>query len=210
MPENKKAKTVLLVIFLIVVMLIVIIMGVFVYMLASDKVEMEERTNTLEGQINVLEDTTDTLQEQLNTILNGNNTIDEENQNTVNSNSTSDNTNQTTSGSNSNTIEGTFSWTQNYTSESGENVTYQLVLRLHSDGTAEYSESDGMSSGETRGTYVYENNQITYTKLYYNYNDDNNTEYTDEDSKTVVFTVVANNTLQTTFNGQTANLTAQQ
>lgn len=209
MPENKKAKTVLLAIFLIVVVLIVIVMGVLVYMLASDKIEMEERTNTLEGQINSLQDTTNKLQEQLNTIITGN-TINEDDQNTVNSNSTSENSNQTTDENSSNNIEGTFSWTQNYTSESGENVTYQLVLRLHSDGTAEYSESDGMSSGETRGTYVYTNNQITYTRLYYNYEDNNNTEYTDENSKTVVFTVVADNTLQTTFNGQTANLTAQQ
>ena len=209
MPENKKAKTVLLVIFLIVVMIIVIVMGVFVYMLASDKIEMEEKTNTLEGQISSLQDTTNTLQEQFNTIITGN-TTSEENQNTVNSNSTSDNSNQTTNGNSSNNIEGTFSWSQNYTVESGINVTYRLVLKLHSDGTAEYSESDGMSAGETRGTYVYENNKITYTKLYYNYEDSNNSEYTDENSKTEVFTVVANNTLQTTFNGQTANLTLQQ
>lgn len=209
MPENKKAKTVLLVIFLIVVMLIVIVMGVFVYILANDKIKMEEKTNTLEGQISSLQDTTNTLKEQLNTIINGN-TINEENQNTVNSNSISENSNQTTNETSSNNIEGTFSWSQNYTGESGVNVTYRLVLKLHSDGTAEYSESDGMSAGETRGTYAYENNQITYTKLYYNYEDNNNTEYTDENSKTVVFTVVGNNTLQTTFNGQTANLTAQQ
>lgn len=209
MPENKKAKTVLLVIFLIVVMIIVIVMGIFVYMLASDKMEIEERTNTLEGQISSLKDTTNTLQEQFNAIIEGN-AINEENQNMVNSNSNSENSNQTTNSTNSNNIEGTFSWAQNYTSESGENITYRLVLKLHSDGTAEYSKNDGITAEETKGTYVYENNKITYTKLYYSFANSNNSEYTDENSKTEVFTVVANNTLQTTFNGQTANLTVQQ
>ena len=207
MPENQKSKTVLLVIFLIVVIIIMIVMGVFVYMSAVDKVELEEKTDALGEQVNILTNTTSSLQEQLTNIL-GTNTISNEtaDQNSVDTNSAEGGT-QTPSNNN---IDGTFAWSEDYTTPSGTTETRRVILTLKSDGTATYQASDGMSAEQTRGTYVYENNQITYTRLYYNYDNGDNTEYTDESTKTEVFTVVANNTLQGQFNDQTVNLTLQQ
>lgn len=207
MPENQKSKTVLLVIFLIVVIIIMIVMGVFVYMSAVDKVELEEKTYALGNQVNILTNTTSSLQEQLTNIL-GTNTIsnETEDQNSVDTNSAEGGT-QTPSNNN---IDGTFAWSEDYTTPSGTTETRRVILTLKSDGTATYQASDGMAAEQTRGTYVYENNQITYTRLYYNYDNGDNTEYTDESTKTEVFTVVANNTLQGQFNDQTVTLTLQQ
>lgn len=207
MPGNQKSKTVLLVIFLIVVIIIMIVMGVFVYMSAVDKVELEEKTYALGNQVNILTNTTSSLQEQLTNIL-GTNTIsnETEDQNSVDTNSAEGGT-QTPSNNN---IDGTFAWSEDYTTPSGTTETHRVILTLKSDGTATYQASDGMAAEQTRGTYVYENNQITYTRLYYNYDNGDNTEYTDESTKTEVFTVVANNTLQGQFNDQTVTLTLQQ
>lgn len=207
MPGNQKSKTVLLVIFLIVVIIIMIVMGVFVYMSAVDKVELEEKTYALGNQVNILTNTTSSLQEQLTNIL-GTNTIsnETEDQNSVDTNSAEGGT-QTPSNNN---IDGTFAWSEDYTTPSGTTETRRVILTLKSDGTATYQASDGMAAEQTRGTYVYENNQITYTRLYYNYDNGDNTEYTDESTKTEVFTVVANNTLQGQFNDQTVTLTLQQ
>lgn len=206
MPENQKAKNVLLVIFLIVVMVIMIVMGVFVYMTAVDKVELEEKTNALGDQVDELFNTTTSLQEQINNALDQN-TVNNgaENQNLVDTNSVEDKTQ-----SNSNNVDGIFAWSEDYTTPTGTTETRKVILTLKSDGTATYQSSDGMSAEQTRGTYVYANNQITYTKLYYNYDNGDNKEYTDESTKTEIFTVVANNTLQGKFNNQTVNLTLQQ
>ena len=101
---------------------------------------------------------------------------------------------------------GTYTWNKKYTNENGNELNLKVTLVLNSDGTATYNASDGYSYEATKGSYKYENNQIIYTREYYNYDNQENDRYT-ENNKTEIFNVINANTLQNTYHNQQTELT---
>lgn len=103
---------------------------------------------------------------------------------------------------------GTYNWNKNYTNEAGNDINLKVILVLNSDGTANYEASDGYSYESTKGTYKYENNQIIYTREYYNYPNQDNSKF-EEDNKVENFEVINENTLQNNFYDQLTELIKQ-
>ena len=95
---------------------------------------------------------------------------------------------------------GTYSWAKEYTNEYGNKLNLKINLVLNPDGTATYEASSGYEAESTRGSYIYENNEIVYTREYYNYENGSNDKYDDELSKKETFKVIDKNTLQNTYN----------
>ena len=96
---------------------------------------------------------------------------------------------------------GTYTWEKNY--GSGTEMKYKVTLVLNSDGTATHDASSGLEHEATRGSYVYKDGKIIYTREYYNYyQNTTDVEYEDEDYKNEVFVVVDENTLQNTYYNQ--------
>lgn len=104
---------------------------------------------------------------------------------------------------------GTYSWEKTYVNENNNTVNLKVKLVLNDDGSATYDESDGYSYEATKGTFIYENNKIIYTKEYFNYNgtngQDTDLKYTDENN-TEVFMILDKNTLQSVYRDQTTSL----
>ena len=100
---------------------------------------------------------------------------------------------------------GTYSWNKSYVNEYGNNMNLKVTLVINSDGTATYEESDGYSYESTKGSYVYDDDKIIYTKEYYNYEGQNNDLYNEED-KTETFIVVDASTLKNTYRDQEVSL----
>lgn len=105
---------------------------------------------------------------------------------------------------------GTYSWNKTYTNEYNNTLNLKVKLILNADGSATYEAGDGYSYESTKGTFVYENNKIIYTKEYYNYNgtngQENDSKYTDGNN-TETFIVINENTLQNVYRDQTTSLT---
>jgi len=105
---------------------------------------------------------------------------------------------------------GTYTWVKNRTDEHGNQIDLKITLVLNSDGTATYDASDGYSYEATKGSYVYEDGQIIYTRKNYNYRDESNTvvngDVYEENNQNEVFIVVDENTLQNTYRNETTQL----
>ena len=100
---------------------------------------------------------------------------------------------------------GTYTWEKSY--GSGTNMKYKVTLVLNSDGTAAHDASTGLEHEATRGSYVYKDGKIIYTREYFNYyQNDNDGVYEDEEHKTETFIVIDKNTLQNTYYNQQTSL----
>lgn len=101
---------------------------------------------------------------------------------------------------------GTYTWEKNYTNTYGNEYKYKITLVLNLDGTATYYASSGYEEEATRGSYVYQDGIIIYTREYYNYSDQNNNQievqYPDENNNNEIFIIVDKNTLITTYYNQ--------
>ena len=100
---------------------------------------------------------------------------------------------------------GVYIWQKDFNDESGLNL--KIALVLNSDGTAEYSASSGYEYESTKGTFSYKEGKILYTREYYNYDSNNNSEFTDTNSKLETFIVIDKNTLQNVYYNEKTMLT---
>lgn len=103
---------------------------------------------------------------------------------------------------------GSYSWEKPYTNDLGNQLKYTVNLVLNSDGTATYLAGNGLDAEQTRGTYIYNDGKVIYTREYYNYENGQNDVYTDT-NKTETFIVINKNTLQNTYYNQTTTLKKQ-
>jgi len=131
---------------------------------------------------------------------------------TKNNNDVEDkNTTTTNNGEEDNKIDismlyGTYTWSKSYTNADGKEVNLNIKLVLNSDGTATYNASDGYESEMTKGSFVYQDMKVIYTREYYNYPGQENSKYDEENSKTEIFNVVDKNTLQNVYREQQTSL----
>ena len=106
---------------------------------------------------------------------------------------------------------GTYTWEKKYINDFGSELNLKIKLVLNSDGTATYNATSGYEEEATKGTFIYENGQIKYTKEYYNYNGTNGQNYdevyTDNNSKIETFVVIDKDTLQNTYYNNITSLT---
>ncbi len=101
---------------------------------------------------------------------------------------------------------GTYNWEKDYKNESGNKLKLKVQLVLKPDGSATYNASSGYEAEMTKGSYVYKDGKIIYTREYYNYDNGSNDPYTDNDNKTITFKVIDKDTLQSEYYDQTTEL----
>jgi len=100
---------------------------------------------------------------------------------------------------------GTYKWWKSYTNEYGSKINLQVQLVLNPDGSATYDAGSGYEVEQTKGSYIFKDGKIIYTREYYNQDNGINDSYTNPD-KTVTFTVIDKNTLQSIYYDQTTSL----
>jgi len=165
-----------------ILIVIVIILSILVVLFATDVITFNSANNKLDSSNEVIkEENEDEDVEQEN---------DNENINIVD-------------------LYGTYNWEKTYVNEYNNTMNLKVKLVLNADGSATYDESDGYSYEATKGTFVYENNKIIYTKEYFNYNGANgqntDSKYTDENN-IEEFMILDKNTLQNVYHDQTTSL----
>ena len=106
---------------------------------------------------------------------------------------------------------GTYNWQENFTTDTGVNLTRRIKLTLNSDGTALYEASDGMSAESTKGKFTFENGYITYTSEFNNY-PQSKEELSENEKRTETFKVIDKKTLTanvSNFNNVNSTLVKQ-
>ena len=105
---------------------------------------------------------------------------------------------------------GTYTWEKKHITDSGNELDLKIKLVLNSDGSATYNASNGYEEEATKGSFIYENGKVIYTREYYNYSDNNGQDtdeiYSDNNSKTEIFMVIDKDTLQNTYYDQNTSL----
>lgn len=100
---------------------------------------------------------------------------------------------------------GTYSWEKKFVNEYGNELDLKVLLVLNSDGTAKYRASSGYEAEYTKGTFSCKNGKIEYRREFYDYDNSENKEFT-ENNKIETFVIIDKNTLQSTYYDQTVTL----
>lgn len=101
---------------------------------------------------------------------------------------------------------GTYSWEKKFVNEYGNELDLKVVLVLNSDGTAKYRASSGYEAEYTKGTFLCKNGKVEYKREFYDYDNSENKEFTDENNRIETFVIIDKNTLQSTYYDQTVTL----
>ncbi len=174
---------------IIIVVLVLAILGLGGY-IVYDKKNNENKITEYKNQINDLEKQVKDLKKQIKEY--------KENSEKVESPKTNDEITLKD-------LYGTYKWEKSYTNEYGSKLNLQIQLVLNPDGSATYDAGSGYEAEQTKGSYIFKDGKIIYTREYYNQDNGINDSYTNPD-KTVTFTVVDKNTLQNIYYDQTTSL----